>query len=118
MNKVDMDKIAEGLGAQRRGKVTAGSGAFGAAQLVAEVQARFRVPAGGGRATNPAWTTRRLLPLADETLDRLEQIAHDIQQKRCVHIEPMQLAAVLLEKSLANITEEDQEQIARTASAV
>ena len=49
--RVDVDKIAKGLGAERRGKVSVSGGQFGAMQLVAEVQARFRVPTGGGRAT-------------------------------------------------------------------
>ena len=39
VRKLDMDKIAKGLGAERRGKVRAGSGYFRALQTVAEVQA-------------------------------------------------------------------------------
>ena len=60
---LDMDKIATGLGAQRQGKVRASGGYFGAMQLRADVEARFRVPSGGGRATDPLWTERRLVPL-------------------------------------------------------
>src|SRR5712691_6375472 len=69
--KLDMDRIAEGLGAERRGKVSATGGYFGAMQLLADVEARFRVPAGGGRPTDPRWTERRLVPLAPRTLERL-----------------------------------------------
>ena len=65
--RLDMDKIAKKLGADRRGKVGAHSGYFGAMQIAADVGARFRVPAGGGRATDPRWTERRLLPLAGYT---------------------------------------------------
>jgi hypothetical protein len=36
--KLDMDKIAKGLGAERRGPVPAGGGYPGALQLAAEVQ--------------------------------------------------------------------------------
>jgi hypothetical protein len=115
--RVDIDKIAKGLGAERRGKVAVSGGHFGAMQLVAEVQARFRTPAGGGRATNPAWTTKRLVPLADQTLERLEQLAHEIEEKRSVHVEPMQVAALLLEKTLLNVTEEDAEKIAKSIAA-
>jgi hypothetical protein len=61
--QLNMDKIAKGLGAERRGKVAAGGGYFGAMQLLADIEARFRVPSGGGRPTDPAWTERRLLPL-------------------------------------------------------
>ncbi len=32
---------------------------------------RFRLPAGGGRATDPDWTERRLVPLAHVTASRL-----------------------------------------------
>lgn len=53
--QLDMDKIAAALGAERRGKV---------------------VPAGGGRATDPRWTERRLVPLGPRTLERLEAISH------------------------------------------
>jgi DNA-damage-inducible protein J len=62
--KLDMDKIAKGLGAKRRGSVAATGGYFGALQIVADIEARFRVPAGGGRPTDPRWTERRLIPLA------------------------------------------------------
>ena len=60
---LDMNKIAEGLGAEREGKVSATAGDFGALQLLAEVQDRLRAPASGGRSTDPAWTERRLVPL-------------------------------------------------------
>ncbi len=39
--KLDMDKIARTLGAERRGKVESGAGYFGAMQIVAEIQARL-----------------------------------------------------------------------------
>ena len=55
---LDMEKIAKGLGAERRGKVAAGGGFFGALQVAEEVRARFRVPAKGGRATDLTWTER------------------------------------------------------------
>ena len=41
---LDMDGIARGLGADRRGKVTASGGHFGASQLLADIEDRFRVP--------------------------------------------------------------------------
>ena len=50
---LDMDKIARALGAARQGKVSAAGGYLGAMQLLADIQARFRVPSGGGRATDP-----------------------------------------------------------------
>lgn len=53
---LDMDKIARALGAARQGKLAATGGYFGAMQLLADIAARFRVPSGGGHATDPNWT--------------------------------------------------------------
>jgi hypothetical protein len=114
--RVDVDKIAKGLGAERRGKVLVSGGQFGAMQLVAEVQARFRVPTGGGRATDPSWKTKRLVPLKEQTLKRLEHLAHEIGEKRHMHIEPMQVAAMLLERTLVSVTEEDAEEIVESGA--
>jgi hypothetical protein len=57
---LDMDKIARVLGAERRGKAAASGGYFGALQLLADIEARLRVPTGGGRPTDASWTERRL----------------------------------------------------------
>jgi len=46
---LDMDRIAQAMGAERRGKVSVRGSYFGALQLAAEVAARFRVPEGGRR---------------------------------------------------------------------
>lgn len=111
--QLDMDKIAKGLGAERRGKVTAGGGYFGAMQLLADIEARFRVPSGGGRRTDPAWTERRLLPLAPRTLKKLEEIAARVRAHGGASIEPMQLAALLIEKTTEKLSEEDAEDLVR-----
>src|SRR5260370_2049112 len=94
---LDMDKIARALGAVRQGKVPTAGGYFGAMQLLADIEARFRVPAGGGRATDPDWTERRLVPLAARTLARLEELAAKIREDSQVAIQPMQLAGPLLQ---------------------
>lgn len=101
--RLDMDKIAKGLGGERRGRVEAGAGYFGAVQLLADLETRLRAPAGGGRPTDPQWTERRLLPLAPATLRRLEDLADKIRADRGISIEPMQLAAVLLEQAAERI---------------
>lgn len=111
--RLDMDKIAHGLGARRKGKVPATGGYFGALQLLADVEARFRVPAGGGRPTDPRWTERRLVPLAPETLDRLEHLAVRIRQLGNVNLEPMQLAGLLLERTTGQLRDEDAEELVR-----
>jgi hypothetical protein len=99
--KLDMDQIAEGLGARRKGKVRASGGYFGAMQLAADVAARFRVPARGGRATDPNWSERRLIPLSPNTLKRLEEVAGRLK------VSPLQVAALLLEKTVDSIRDDD-----------
>ncbi len=104
--RLNMNKIAAGLGAERRGRVASSGGYFGAVQLRAEIDARFRVPAGGGRATDPRWTERRLVPLAPRTLERLEALTEKVRRQEGINVEPMQLAALLLEKTAERLSEE------------
>src|SRR5206468_12486195 len=75
-----MDRIAKELGAERKGKVAASGGYFGAMQLVADIEARLLVPAGGGRRTDPQWTERRLIPVAVRTLERLEKLTTRVRE--------------------------------------
>jgi hypothetical protein len=109
--QLDMDKIAKGLGAERRGKVAATGGYFGAMQLLADVEAQFRVPPGGGRRTDPRWTERRLLPLAPKTLKRLEELTAKVREHGGGNVEPMQLAALLLEKTTEQLSEDEAEEL-------
>jgi hypothetical protein len=111
--QLDMNKIAKGLGAERRGKVAATGGYFGAMQLLADVEAQFRVPAGGGRRTDPRWTERRLLPLAPKTLKRLEELTAKVREHGGGNVEPMQLAALLLEKTTEDLSEDEAEELVR-----
>jgi hypothetical protein len=113
---LDMDKIAKALGGERRGKVRAGSGHFGAMQLVAEVQARFQTPTGGGRGTDPSWTEKRLLPLTPDTLDRLEHLAAEIS-KQGVNVSPLQIAALLLEHAIEDVDDKTAAELARKAAS-
>ena len=111
--QLDMDKIAKGLGAERRGNVAATGGYFGAMQLLAEVEAQFRVPAGGGRRTDPRWTERRLLPLAPKTQKRLVELTAKMREHGGGNVEPMQLAALLLEKTTEQLSEDAAEKLVR-----
>jgi hypothetical protein len=99
---LDMERIAKELGAERCGKVSPGGGYFGALQLAAEVTARFRVPEGGGRATDPSWSEQRLVRLSPKTLEQLEKIAEQ------AHASPMQVAALLLERAVQTVVSEEQ----------
>jgi len=114
---LDMDKVAKGLGAQRRGKVSAAGGYFGALQLLADIEARFRVPKGGGRSTDPHWTERRLVPLTPRTLERLEELTAKVREHGGGNVEPMQLAALLLEKTAEQIGEDEAEKLVRPRRA-
>jgi hypothetical protein len=110
--QLDMDKIARALGAERRGKVSASGGYFGAKQLLADIEARFRVPTGGGRPTDPGWTERRLLPLAPKTLKKLEEMSAKVREHG-MNVEPMQLAALLIEKTADQLNERQAEDLVR-----
>lgn len=98
MSKVDVNNIAKRLGGEVRGEVKPGAGYFGALALAAEVEQRFRSPAGGGWATDPNWTKQRLVRLRPETLDRLSRLAQYLSDQG-QRLAPMQLAALLLEKA-------------------
>lgn len=102
-----MDKIARGLGAERKEKVSATGGYFSAMQLLADIEARLRVPVGGGRPTDPHWTERRLVPLTPRTLERLEAIPESFRARSGLNVEPMQLAALLLEKTTEQLSEDE-----------
>jgi hypothetical protein len=80
---LNMDRIAREFGAERRGKVSARGGYFGALQLAAEVSARFRVPERGGRPTDPSWSEQRLVRLSPTTSAELEKLAEQ------AHASPM-----------------------------
>jgi len=111
--RLNMDKIARGLGAERRGKVAVSGGYFGAQQLLADIEARFRAPSGGGRPTDASWTERRLVPLAPRTLKRLGEIAAKVRAQGGLSLEPMQLAALLLEKKVEVLSECEAESLVR-----
>ena len=111
--KLNVDKIAKALGGEPRGKVSAKGGYFGAMQLVAEIQSRFQVPKGGGRATDPHWTERRLVPLAPETLTRLAAFAKKLRDEQGIVITPLQLAALLLEQAAGQVDGGLAEKLAR-----
>jgi hypothetical protein len=110
--KPNMTKIARGLRAKRGQKVAARGGYFGALQVATEVATRFRAPATGGRPTDPRWTERRLRPLSPETRKRLEELAARFR-KQGLKVEPMQLAALLLERSTERLEPEDVEKLMR-----
>jgi hypothetical protein len=95
--KLDLDDLAHSLGAVRQGEIKTSPGYLGAAQLATELAHRLRVPVSGGRPTDPTWTERRIVPLRRSTLERLNAHADRLGT------EPMQLAALLIEKGLDSV---------------
>lgn len=98
-------RIAKKLGAQVKGKVPAvGGGAFGMARL-AEILAERLQPSHGrrpGRPSDPTWVAQGKVPMSAETKERLTALADRLSGEGR-RISPMQLAAQLLEESLAQL---------------
>lgn len=106
----NIKKLAKNLGATIGDPVHVPSdGAFGAAHLAAVLSARLRPSQGKGtgRPSDPAWNVRAKVPMKQETLARLEELASSLSSKER-KISAMQLAAQLLEKSLEQVHLEDE----------
>jgi hypothetical protein len=104
---VDHDTLARRLGAQSRRPLAAVAGPFAAVELALEVAQRLRPPAGGGHPTDPSWNERRLLPLKRETLEKLDQLAASVRNRTGTHVQPLQIAAAVLEKFVGNLDPEE-----------
>jgi len=87
-------------GAGGPNRPSAEPGSISVLQLAAEVRRRFRAPPGGGRATDPAWTAKRLIPMRRSTLARLQELATKVSSHVDGRVEPLQLAALLIEYHL------------------
>lgn len=107
VRKLDQDRLSRNLGSTIRGRATARAGYFGALQLAESVRRRFRPPAGGGRARDRDWTLKRLIPVRPETLARLEKLAVEVSALVDYRVEPLQVAALLLERDLESLTENE-----------
>ena len=103
--RLDQDRLSRNLGSTIRGRVRAGGGYFGALQLAESVRRRFRPPAGGGRARDRGWTLKRLIPVTPGTLARLEKLALEVSALVDYRVEPLQVAALLIERDLESLTE-------------
>jgi hypothetical protein len=107
--RLDYDAISRTLGTRRVGKVESRGGYFGALALAAEAESRFRTPSRGGRATDPRWTERRQVAMTPETLAALERASKRIGRRKHVQMQPMQLAALLLEQGVRRLAKQDLE---------
>jgi hypothetical protein len=102
----NVNKIAEALGATVVGEIPdMGGGAFGMSRLAAILRARLEPSQGRrpGRPSDPLWTVQRKVPMSQETLERLTQLAASISTAER-RVSPMQVAAQLLEDSLNRVS--------------
>ena len=102
----DVNKIAEALGAKVVGEVPdTGGGAFGMSRLASLLRTRLEPGQGRrpGRPSDPLWVLQRKVPMSEETLERLTQLAESISTAER-KVSPMQVAAQLLEDSLDRVS--------------
>lgn len=103
--------IAERTGGQLKDPIEGPVvGPVGAARLAAIMSERLQPSSGKrmGRPSNPAWIRREKVPMRDETVQRLQELAESISKKGR-KVSPMQVAAQLLEQSLEQVTREESE---------
>jgi hypothetical protein len=105
--KLDQPQLARNLGSTIRGVVNAPAGYFGALQLAESVKQRFQTPARGGRARDRGWTMKRLIPVRPETLARLEKLAAEVSELVDYRVEPLQVAALLIERDLESLSDDE-----------
>lgn len=109
MKRIDSqtDRIQRKLGAQHVVSLDGphDHGPLGLIQLKAELRRRLR--SSGGRPSDPEWSIRRLIPFKKDKWTELER-----QAERCSgqgqRVSPSQLAAVLIERGLQNLSSEGQ----------
>lgn len=79
-------------------------GPAGAARLAAIMSARLQPSQGKGtgRPTDPSWTLSRKVPMKEETLKQLRELAESLSGEGR-KVSPMQVAAQLLERGLEQL---------------
>jgi len=89
--KIDMDRIGMGIGASGGGNVSAKGGYFCTrCSFLRTSKPKFRVPAGGGRTTEPRWTERRAAAPRLPTL-AVGDITSWVRSTGGINSNPMQL---------------------------
>jgi hypothetical protein len=108
--RLDMNKIAKGLGAQRRGKVATSEGYFGAMQLLADV-AIFASGCRRAAAGKGSRLDGKAAGSARANRETLEEIRVKVREHSGTSLEPMQLAALLLERTTERLSEDEAEEL-------
>lgn len=99
----NIESIAGKMGATVVGQVPEYSpGAFGVARLSKILRDRLQPSEGKrpGRPSNPDWSRRSKVPMAEETEERLRLLAEQLSDENR-KVSPMQVAAQLLEEATA-----------------
>jgi len=100
----NVQNIAGLLGTERIGQLPeAGGGAFGAARMAKLLHDRLTPSMGRrpGRPTDPAWVRHPKVPMTEETIRKLNDLAEQISTPER-KVSPMQVAAQVLEQALAD----------------
>jgi len=84
-------------------------GPVGAARLAAIMSARLQPSQGKrtGRPSNPEWVRREKVPMKDETVAQLQELAETLSRAGR-KVSPMQIAAQLLEQGLEQVRKEEE----------
>jgi len=96
-------KVAQLIGAKQVGEIPdVGGGAFGAARLAVMLRERLAPSRGHrpGRPTDPSWVRHPKVPMSEETVRKLKELAGEVSTSER-RVSPMQVAAQLLEEALA-----------------
>jgi hypothetical protein len=99
---MDPQEFAKLLGAEIVGEVPdVGGGPFGMARLARIMHQRLTPSQGDrpGRPTNPDWASRPKVPMSEETVRKLAEIAEAMSNSKR-KVSPMQVAAQLLEDAV------------------
>ena len=84
--------------------------------MAEEVRRRFKAAVGGGRARDPQWTLKRLMPVRPETLARLQAVAARVSEIVEFRVEPLQVAALLVERDLDRLDDRAVVEAVRSAA--
>src|SRR3982751_432009 len=98
--KISHAQLAKNLRSRIAGRVRPRAGYFGALQVAEDVRRRFKPAVGGGRGRDPEWTLKRLMPVRPETLARLQALAAEVGEIVEFRVDPLQVAALLVERDL------------------
>ena len=113
--KISHAHLAKNLRSRISGRVRPNAGYFGALQVAEDVRRRFKPAVGGGRGRDPEWTLKRLMPVRPETLTRLQALAAQVSEIVEFRVEPLQVAALLVERDLDRL--DDHEVVEAVTSA-